>query len=169
MSAKRFGAIYFDVADFPVEPPVVVPPVDPTTPTTPTIPVVPGIPVGADPTLEPDTPGTEEPGTDPVVVPMAPVASQWKTLMSGTPLFDKTANVSIVNQTPNPAVIFLAYVVDPLLEAPAQEDYLLFYHQLAPFQTLHYPVLAVSEEARVMVWSSIPGVSAIATGYQDEA
>jgi len=92
----------------------------------------------------------------------------WATLMSGTPLFDKTAMISIVNQMAAPAVVYMAYVVDSEALEPKAEDFLLYRMDLLPYTTFHYPVLAVSEEARIMVFSNIAGVSFIATGYQDE-
>lgn len=92
----------------------------------------------------------------------------WLTLMTGTPLFDKTAMISICNQTNAPVTVYLAYVVDPLVTEPKPEDYLVFYKTIPIYGNYHHPALAVQEDARIMVWAGATGVSAIAQGYQDE-
>lgn len=94
--------------------------------------------------------------------------STWQTVMTGTPLFDKTAMISFCNQSMYPATIFLAYVVDPAVTEPKQEDYLVFSKTIQSFETYYHPALAVSEEARIFVYSDIAGTSVVAHGYRDE-
>lgn len=92
----------------------------------------------------------------------------WLGIMNGAEFYDKTAVINFCNQSNQVAQVCLAYMVDPDALLPAQEDYLLFYKQLSPQETFRYESLAVSSDARIAVWSSIPGVSIVAFGYQDE-
>jgi hypothetical protein len=95
-------------------------------------------------------------------------AQTWLGLMSGEEFYDKTAVVNICNQSNEVTQVSLAYIVDPDVVVPKQEDFLLFYKQLNPLETFRYESLAVASNARIAVWSLKPGVSVVAFGYQDE-
>lgn len=95
------------------------------------------------------------------------VADEWKHLFTAKLDFDTCATISFVNRTDEIRFISMLYTHSPVVAGANTNDYFFYDLQLWPDDVFYVPGLAVESTYSIFIKSNLPGVSAMAYGFED--